>query len=683
VQARRLRPRLFSVAVRVSERAYATWNFKTVGDRDERVIEGMASTPELDRGGDIMEPAGAKFKLPMPLLWQHKHDQPIGQVVSAAVTSEGIRIRAVISKTVLPHIDHAWSLIKAGLVGGLSIGWKPLEDPKLERSGAARYFSWEWYETSTVTVPMNASTTILAVKSVDAPYLAASGRGQGSQHVGTPGASGTAVRQATKGASTAMKTISEQIASYEASRTTKTTRMTEIMTKSQEDGTTLDPQQQEEFDGLSAEVKGINEHIKRLEDLDVVNKASVKPVVAATAADASASRETKAVTAQAQVSVRSNLPPGYEFSRMVICKAASFLAMQNGEPVSALEIAKDRYPDDTRVHQALTRQKTAVAGGTTTDANWASALLEPSRVLADSFLEYLRPQTIIGKFGTNGIPSLKRVPFNVTFQSQTSGASASWVGQGKGKPVTKFNSTTTSMLFTKVAAISVITEELARFSAPGAEGVVRDELARAVIERLDMDFVDPDKAASSGVNPASITNGLTGLTTAGTSAANALTDLQNLINPFVVAKYDVSGLVILMPNSLALALSLMLNSLGQRAFPDIEIGGGKLAGIPVITSQYLGSGASYGNMVIAVHAPSIALADDGQVTVDASREASIEMSDGPGMDATAGTGASTVSMWQTNSIALRAERVINWKKLRSDAVKFFDDVNWGSVGSPY
>ncbi len=217
---------------------------------------------------------------------------------------------------------------------------------------------------------------------------------------------------------------------------------------------------------------------------------------------------------------------------------------------------------------------------------------------------------------------------------------------------------------------------------PGAEGVVRDELMKAVVERMDTDFVDPAKAVSSGVNPASITNGLVALSSAGPSAANVLTDLQNLLNPFILANYDVSDLVLIMPNSLALVLSLMENSLGQPAFAGIGINGGTLRGIPVITSQYAASGASFGNMVIAVSAGNIALADDGSVTVDASREASIEMSDAPAGDATAGTGASMVSMFQTNSIALRAEREINWKKLRSNAVVYMDDVNWGSIGSP-
>jgi phage head maturation protease len=83
-----------------------------------------------DRDGDIVEPKGAEFKLPIPLLWQHDSRQPIGQVFYAKVTSAGIEIKARIAKVAEPgtlkdRLDEAWQSIKAGLVKGLSIGFRP------------------------------------------------------------------------------------------------------------------------------------------------------------------------------------------------------------------------------------------------------------------------------------------------------------------------------------------------------------------------------------------------------------------------------------------------------------------------------------------------------------------------------------------------------------------------------
>jgi hypothetical protein len=111
--------------------------------------------------------------------------------------------------------------------------------------------------------------------------------------------------------------------------------------------------------------------------------------------------------------------------------------------------------------------------------------------------------------------------------------------------------------------------------------------------------------------------------------------------------------------------------------------GGTLMGIPVIASQYAqdASGGA-GNLVVLVNASDIFLADDGAVTVDVSTEASLQMSNSPTGNSATATAVSLVSMFQTNSIALRAERFINWKRRRTSSVAFIDDVNWGSVGSP-
>src|SRR4249919_447134 len=96
-------------------RAYSLLNIKRVDD-DGYTITGMATTPTPDRLNDVVEPEGAEFKLPLPLLWQHDASQPIGHVTRAKVTPAGIEIVAKIAKDVTAEIDRAWSLIKAGLV---------------------------------------------------------------------------------------------------------------------------------------------------------------------------------------------------------------------------------------------------------------------------------------------------------------------------------------------------------------------------------------------------------------------------------------------------------------------------------------------------------------------------------------------------------------------------------------
>jgi len=124
-----------------------------------------------------------------------------------------------------------------------------------------------------------------------------------------------------------------------------------------------------------------------------------------------------------------------------------------------------------------------------------------------------------------------------------------------------------------------------------------------------------------------------------------------------------------------LALSLMRNTLGQKEFPDITMMGGTFEGLPVIASEYVPT-VTGGAIVILANASDIWVADDGQVVLDASREASLQMDDAPTNNSVVPTATTMVSMFQTNSVAMRAERWINWQKRRPAAVQVLDDVNW-------
>jgi HK97 family phage major capsid protein len=528
-----------------------------------------------------------------------------------------------------------------------------------------RVTSTEILELSLVAIPANSEATITTIRSLDAAHLAASGTATGTSP-NTPGATGTRVVQVntyTRGAS--MKTYSEQIAAMEATRQAKAAELDTLQNKVSGEGRTKDASEREQFNGIQAEIESIDAELVDLRKMEKMTVAKAVPV-AGTSVDAAA----QARSGSPVITVRDNLPPGIGFARAIMCQVHARLDGYN-----VLEVAKARYPDHQALHNFLA-VKAAVPGGTTTETTFAAPLVYATN-LASEFIEYMRPMTLIGK-----IPGLTRVPFHVRVPSQTNGGNGYWVGEGAAKPLTSFAFSSVSLTQAKVAAISVITKELARFSTPSAELLVRNGLTQALVERLDRDFIDPAKAVSAGVSPASITNGLTALTSAGVSADNARTDVISLLVPFIEANYNPASLVIVMPNTLALALSLLRNSLGQSEFPGMTVSGGTLEGIPVIATQYAANSSGGGNLVIALSAKDIFLADDGNVTVDASQEASLQMLDNPTNSAASGAPTTMVSMFQTNAIALRAEREITWAKARTDAVVYMDDVNWGSVGSP-
>lgn len=162
----------------MQNRAYSVLTVKAFDD-DKRTFTGIATTPTVDRVGDIIEPLGVKFQNPMPLLHQHQHDAPIGTVRFKTPTKDGVEFEAQIAKVDEPpalkeRVDVAWGEIRHGLVRATSIGFRPIEYSFMD-DGGIRYQQVEVYELSTVTIPANADAVITAVKAYDAEARHAAG----------------------------------------------------------------------------------------------------------------------------------------------------------------------------------------------------------------------------------------------------------------------------------------------------------------------------------------------------------------------------------------------------------------------------------------------------------------------------------------------------------------------------
>lgn len=152
------------------QRAYSLFEVKSF-DEEKREIEGIATTPTPDRYGDIVEPMGAQFELPLALLWQHDATKPVGHVVAAKPTKDGIPVRVKIFKTDEPgtlkdRLDEAWQSVKMKLVRAFSIGFQPIEYSQLKDTYSYRFTKWDWLELSLVTIPANAEANITTVKSI-------------------------------------------------------------------------------------------------------------------------------------------------------------------------------------------------------------------------------------------------------------------------------------------------------------------------------------------------------------------------------------------------------------------------------------------------------------------------------------------------------------------------------------
>ena len=471
----------------------------------------------------------------------------------------------------------------------------------------------------------------------------------------------------------ATRTIAEDIAAYSQTLTAHAARMKELMAKASEDGSTLDPEQETEYDELEGKIEAVQKHLDRLKKQEKLN------IEAAVVVDG------ETIGKQATVGLESRQRVSPQVKRPALEKGTAFvryvaaLAMSKGNIQQAQQIAqRDAWRDTPEVASVLsfaanegtTQLKAAVAPATTYDATWAGPLVQYNYMTSE-FIDLLRPATVLDR-----LTGVRRVPFNIRVPTQTAGSSAYWVGEGSMKPMSSAAFNTITMNFAKVAALVAFTQESLRFSNPSLETLVRQDMIDAIAQKLDTDLLDPTKAVgtgSGGPSPASLTNGVSSIVATGTDATAAIRDIRTLLNTIAALNIPMTGGTWVMHPTQAISFSLMLNALGQAEFPTVTPEGGTLMGFRVLTTTNIpssGGSPTDGYMMAFIIPGEILLADDGNVTVDASDQASLQFDSAPDSPVTAST--TMVSLWQQNMIALRAEREVNWYRRRTGAVQYID-----------
>jgi len=582
-------------------KAFSQFTIKSF-DESEGIIKGIATTPATDKVGDIVEPLGAQFTLPIPLHHEHDRKDVVGQVIEAEATAEGIEFTARVAKDVSEQIAEVWRRVKGGLIQYVSVGFRPIAYEPI--AGGTRFTQWAWDELSLTTIPANTQAAIMATKAIKTSL---------SIHMENT------------------MTIAEQIQQFELKKSAALAGMDSLIAK----GVTLADEDDATYQAHEADVAQIEKHLARLKN-----------------AETRGAQAAVAVGIQS-VQVIDNAPKGTDFVRYT--KA---LALSRGNPMMALEVARGMNYGP-RVETVL---KAAVAAGTTTGASFTS-LIQPE-MMTKEFIDLLRPNLIVSKMG-----QVRNVPMNIKMPRTSSGTTSGWIGEGKPAPITNAAFSDLSIGEHKLGAIAVFTEELLRRSEPAAEALVTSDLITTVATAIDVAFIDQANAGVADVKPASIANAATTAATAGPTAANVRTDVKAAYLNAATANQPLSSAVWIMHPATALALAMMVNATsGLREFPGVDfVTGGTFEGLPVIVSTSVPGSAGAGYDVILAVQNEILLAEGG-LSIDASREASLEMNDAPTNNSATPTATTLVSLWQSGSVAIKAIRGITWVRRRPTAV---------------
>ena len=131
----------------------------------------------------------------------------------------------------------------------------------------------------------------------------------------------------------------------------------------------------------------------------------------------------------------------------------------------------------------------ALAAGEATSGGF---LVPPE--FSQQVIELLRPMTVVRRMGPMVLPMTSgsmRIP------KITAGSAASYVGENTNLPKTQPTFGQINLVFKKLAALVPVSNDLMRYSSPGADAIVRSDLVRAMAQREDQAFLRDDGTNST------------------------------------------------------------------------------------------------------------------------------------------------------------------------------------------
>jgi HK97 family phage major capsid protein len=280
--------------------------------------------------------------------------------------------------------------------------------------------------------------------------------------------------------------------------------------------------------------------------------------------------------------------------------------------------------------------------------------------LVNGFFESLRGRSAFFAMLQSG--ALSRTPLKVRFNIATTAVGGAVVAPGRAGPLSSMNFATDTLEPAKAVASVVVTEELLTSAAPSAEAAFGRELRGAVADVVDQHFFDLIGQA----------------VTAESATAGPLADILTLLN--LVNTTGNGALYFVMTPSLANTMSTLLGGPGAgRLFTEMTPQGGAICGVPALVSTQVpaAAGSPTQNSLWLIDASGI-VANADTIEVSMSRQSLVEMSNPAAQNASGPTAATgpLVSLWQTNSVGIKASVWFGASVVRSNAVAVLQGISW-------
>jgi len=640
----------------------------------------VMSDESVDRMGDVIKVDGWKlsnFKRNPIALFNHNPNFVVGKWHNLRTEDNALKGDLELAAFgTSERVDEIRRLVEAGILKAVSVGFKPLAKPE-PRDGkdpwnGVTFSKQELIETSLVSVPANANALAIA-KSLSTSRstldLVFAGQGNRDQVVTRGGSPAGKPTLLSTERSRSMSTLSKRIEEGQQRLVSLRDRLTEHLATVDDSNVT---------DEQMTITKELNERIASADQLVISLKDSERSLTPATTTAMTVRTTAEPMATKGGAVARPfNIAPKkvepLEF--LVRSGVVQFFSHTLKMPIDA--VRERIYGDDeaTRVVCDWTL-KAASAPAMTTVTGWAAELVQT--VNAD-FMATLMPSSVFPSlsamglgltFGANG-------KINLPTRNATPTIAGSFVGEGNPIPVRQAAFSAVILTPKKMAVITTWTKEMDMHSIPAIEGLLRQAIQEDTAVSLDAVLLDAN--AATVVRPPGLRNGVAGLTpTAGGGFTALVGDIKALTGAILTATNgNIRKMAWLMNPMQALAISLTQAPSAIGVFPfAAEIAAGNLRGFPIIVSGTVPVGT-----VIAIDAADFVSVAGDTPRFEISDQATLHMEDTtPLAIGTAGSPATVaapaMSLFQTDSLALRLIMPVNWAQRRAGTVAWVAGVTW-------
>lgn len=649
--------------------------------------EFVLSDNSVDRMGDVVEQDWELGKLDPIALFNHDRRDVIGTWQNVRVEGDRLIGRLKLAKEGTSEIvNTVRKLVAQKILRSVSVGFRPLQMEKLnpdasEFSGPFRFLKNELLEASLVAVPANANAVSLARSMNLSPDLVRTlfsmpaNERAADQPARTPKPAAATAAIMKANPMQLNQTLAARISDAQRSVIALRDRLNELTSKDEQD-----EQEAQRADELPDEIETAEERLRKLLRQEKAISGARDMAMASEMAPAEAQKPKQEIVRAGEI-----LPPGVQQQRRIWAEPKSriepadqtfralnvlFTSHVNREPID--HILRNRYGErdetlNTVLRAAVNPSMTSVAGN-------AAELVQTvnvgfmDRILFKSLYAPLAARGPRYTFGP-GVTQIK-IPVRTT-TAQVSGA---WVGEGAPKPVKPPSFSSVPLTPFKLAVISTFTEEMALYSNPAIEGIIRQAMTDDTSVSLDTYLIDA--TASSSTRPAGLRYNIAALTAtaSGTLVEKMVADIKQIINA-IVASGGGSDIVIMMNPAQSVSIGFAQTTTGDFMFSGTTEAGQRF-NVTFIVSQTVTAG-----MVIGIEASEFASATGDTPRFAVSNEATLhEESTTPLAIGTAGSpntvAAPVRSLFQTDSIAIRLTLYVSWVMRRSGMVAWINSVGW-------